>query len=131
MGGGEAMVVIAGIGCRRDCKAAPIIAIIREAAARTGRAVTRLAAPDFKVNEQGLREAADVLGLPLVLVARDALELAQPRCLMQSAHAERAIGVTSVAEASALAEAGPAGRLLLPRISAGGATCALAEVPAP
>lgn len=123
------MVVVAGIGCRRNCSAAPIIALVRDAAARTGRAVTRLAAPDFKGNEPGLREAAHMLGLPLVLVARDTIEAAQPRCETFSARTERATGVASVAEACALAEAGPAGRLLLPRITAGGATCALSEAP--
>ena len=125
------MVVIAGIGCCRDCSAAPIIALVRDAAARTGRAVTRLAAPDFKGNEHGLREAAHALGLPLVLVAGDALQAAQRRCETRSVRTERAAGVASVAEACALAEAGATGRLLLPRIATGGATCALAEGPAP
>ena len=131
MGGGEAMVVIAGLGCRRNCGAASIIALVRAAAAHAGRTVTRLAAPDFKTDEPGLREAAYTLGLPLVPVTRDALEAVQARCQTHSARAARAAGVSSVAEASALAEAGPLGRLVLPRIAAGGATCALAEAPFP
>jgi cobalt-precorrin 5A hydrolase len=131
MDGDEAMTVIAGIGCRRHCSTAPIVALVRYAAARTGGVLACLAVPDFKGNEHGLREAAHVLGLPLVLVTREALEAAQPRCQTFSARSKRAIGVASIAEGCALAEAGPAGRLLLPRITANGATCALAEAPEP
>jgi cobalt-precorrin 5A hydrolase len=40
-----------------------------------------------------------------------------------------AVGVGSVAEAAALAAAGPAGRLALPRIAGAAATCALALAP--
>jgi cobalt-precorrin 5A hydrolase len=43
-----------------------------------------------------------------------------------SAVARRHTGLASVAEAAALAAAGPDSRLLLPRISGARATCALA-----
>ncbi|HTI02212.1 MAG TPA: cobalamin biosynthesis protein, partial [Acidisoma sp.] len=50
----------------------------------------------------------------------------QGRCLTRSARAQREVGLASVAEAAALAGAGPGGRLVLARIAADGVTCALA-----
>ena len=119
--------VIAGIGCRRDTPAAEIVAVVRQACASAGRAADALAAPDFKAAEAGLHEAADQLGVRLMLVASADLLAAQPRCVTHSARAESATGVASVAEGSALAAAGPSSRLLLARIAGAGATCALAE----
>ncbi len=121
------MTVVAGIGCRAQCPAADIVAVVRQACEAAGRAADALAAPQFKSGEPGLHAAAASLGLPLLLVDRAALEAAQPRCVTRSAHALEAVGVASVAEGSALAAAGPRSRLLLPRIAAAGATCALAE----
>ena len=46
----------------------------------------------------------------------------------RSARIEALRGVGSLAEAAALAAAGPQGRLVLPRIASAGATCALATL---
>ena len=124
MGGDEAM--IAGIGCRRDCPAEEIVALVRAAAARGGGAVTALAAPAAKAEEAGLRAAAATLGVKLLLVTRDALADAQAGCVTHSARAEAVLGAASVAEGCALAAAGPGARLVLPRIASARATCALA-----
>jgi cobalt-precorrin 5A hydrolase len=125
MGSGQAMTarVFAGIGCRRDCAADDILAVVRAA----GRAVDALAAPAFKAGEAGLHAAADALGVPLIFVEPAALAAVQPLCVTRSAPAERATGVASVAEGCALAAAGPGGRLVLARITGARATCALAE----
>jgi cobalt-precorrin 5A hydrolase len=128
MGGDEAMsIIVAGIGCRRDCSSDAIVAVVRRACAEAGREPSVLAAPEFKMGEAGLHAAANSLGLVLVTVARLALEAVQERCVTRSEHAARAIGVASVAEGCALAAAGMGGRLILPRISGEGVTCALAE----
>ncbi len=124
MGGGEA--VIAGIGCRRACPAEDIVALVRQAEAQTGVAVTALAAPAAKSGEHGLHAAAAALGVKLILVAQDALAAAQPRCVTRSACAERTLGVASVAEGCALAAAGEGARLVLARIASARATCAVA-----
>ena len=57
----------------------------------------------------------------------DALLAAASRCLTDSPRARSVTGLPSMAEAAALAAAGPGARLLAPRSTAGGATCALAE----
>ena len=117
-------MIVAGIGFRSACVASDIVDLVRAAAERAGHAPSRLAAPGFK-NSPALREAAEILRLPLVLLERDALDAAQSRCMTRSATAERAVGLASVAEAAALAAAGTDATLLLPRMSARGVTCAL------
>ena len=123
MAGGE-IVIVAGLGCRKDCPADEIVALVREAEARAGCRVGELAAPAFKREEAGLRGAAALLALPLTLVGNTALADAQPRCVTRSEAEMRATGLASVAEAAAIAASG--GPLLLPRISARRATCAVA-----
>jgi cobalt-precorrin 5A hydrolase len=119
--------MIAGIGCRRGCPAEDIVALVRQAEAACGGVVTALAAPAAKAGEPGLSAAAKALGVPLRLVEQAALVAAQAQCVTRSACAERTLGVASVAEGCALAAAGAGARLLLPRIAAKRATCALAS----
>ena len=124
--------VIAGIGCRRCVSSNDIVALVHRAlAAAPDRDVSlvALAAPAFKENETGLREAAAQLGITLILVDAASLEAAQPRCVTQSPHAKEVHGLASIAEGAALAAAGPQGILLLPRIAASSVTCALARRP--
>jgi cobalt-precorrin 5A hydrolase len=127
--GGDQAVIVAGIGCRRDCPAADIVAAIRQAESVSGYVVTALAAPRFKAEEIGLGEATGLLGLGLTLVDNAALAAVQSRCVTISTVVERHTGFASVAEAAALAVAGSEARLCLARIAVGGATCALAESP--
>ena len=119
--------MIAGIGCRRDCPADDIVALVRAAvAAAGGGAVIALAVPAAKDHEPGLHAAAAALGVPLLLVTPAALAAVQGRCVTRSTCAERTLGVASVAEGCALAAAGAGARLVLPRIASARATCALA-----
>ena len=104
-------MIVAGVGCRKGASADDIGAVIGDALARAGVSATALdliAAPELKRGERGIVVAAAALGVPLVLVPR--------------------AGVPSVAEAAALAAAGPQARLIVPRIAARTATCALAMV---
>ena len=117
-------MIVAGVGCRAGCAAVDIVAVVREAEALVGRVATVLAAPTFKGGEAGVREAAEVLGVPLVFVDEAGMAAAQGGCLTRSAVVLAAVGVASVAEAAALAVSG--GRLLGPRVGRGMATCALA-----
>ncbi len=116
--------LVAGVGCRRGCGAAAIIALVRRAEQAAGGRVVAIAAPAWKRGEPGLHAAAAALGLPLVFVDQAALAAAQAGCRTRSEAALRAVGVASVAEGAALAAAG--GRLLLPRIDGEAATCAVA-----
>jgi cobalamin biosynthesis protein CbiG len=131
MGVAQAMMV-AGLGCRRGARAADVTAAI--ALALDGRApgrLARLATSEAKSREPGLREAAASLGLALEAVPQTALLAAAPHCLTRAPRVLAETGVPSLAEAAALAAAGPGAVLLGPRVAVAGAvTCALAEVPA-
>jgi cobalt-precorrin 5A hydrolase len=79
-----------------------------------------------KQNEAGLIEAAKDLGLPLIFLDAAALRDAAPRALTHSAKVMAMFGLPSIAETAALAGAGPDSILLVPRINAAGASCAIA-----
>jgi cobalt-precorrin 5A hydrolase len=126
-------MMVAGVGCRRGTSAAAIETVIAAALARAGLAsgvLDVIATSATKCDEPGIAAAASALGLRLVLVARRDLETAGSRVATHSSRVVTLMGVGSVAEAAALAAAGPTGRLLLPRIAIGPATCALARADA-
>jgi cobalt-precorrin 5A hydrolase len=129
MGVGEAMIV-AGVGCRKGTAAAEIEAAIAAALARAGlgiAAVQLIATSAAKGSEPGIAAAANSIGVPLVVVAHDDLAAAGERAVTRSERILALTGVSSVAEAAALAAGGPAARLIAPRIAVGRATCALAD----
>jgi cobalt-precorrin 5A hydrolase len=121
-------MIVAGIGCRKGASAADISAVIAHALAHAGlasQALDVIAAPESK-GDEGVSVAAAALGVPLVLVSRADLQAAGARAQTRSERVLALIGVPSVAEAAALAASGPASRLIVPRMSVGIATCALA-----
>jgi cobalt-precorrin 5A hydrolase len=128
MAGREAMIV-AGIGCRRGAAAAAIEQSIEAALAecRMDRsALDALATASEKGEEPGLRDAANRLSLPLILVSEPQLVLAADRALSVSQRVLDLKGVPSIAETAALAAAGRHARLLAARVSNREASCAIA-----
>jgi cobalt-precorrin 5A hydrolase len=124
-------VVAIGIGCRKNCPVDAIEALVLQALSGSGDAMpSGLFTIEAKRDEAGLAEAARRLGLDLTFLGRDVLRAREADTLTRSAQAEAVFGVASVAEAAALAGAGPGSVLVVPRIAAGGATCAIAR-PAP
>jgi cobalt-precorrin 5A hydrolase len=119
--------VAIGVGCRKGCSADAIEALIRQALDRAPVATPLgLFTLIDKRDETGLAEAAGRLGLDLTYLSREALRERKDGVQTHSPLAERLFGVPSVAEAAALAGAGPASVLIVPRIAEGGATCAIA-----
>jgi len=128
MGLDEAMIV-AGVGCRRGAPASDIEAAIRAALSRANVAADALygiATIAAKSAESGIQAAAEKFGVRVVLVPEADLQAAEPRTQTRSERVRRLVGVSSVAEAAALAVAGPSARLIAPRLVIGSATCALA-----
>lgn len=119
-------MLIAGVGCRPDCEAAEIAALVRRAGDLAPNPIGVIAAPHFRADHAELLAAARQLGLELRLIDRPALLAAQPRCATLSHRAAQEVGIAAVAEGAALAASGPGGRLVLPRIASANATCALA-----
>jgi cobalt-precorrin 5A hydrolase len=118
-------VMVAGIGCRAGVSAEQVESALA-AALGPGRSLSCIATPTAKGHEPGIIAAAAARGVPLVLISRSDLEAASAATLTHSEHSIAAMNVPSVAEAAALAGAGPASRLVGPRIAVGPVTCALA-----
>lgn len=122
-------MIVAGIGCKRGTAAADIETAIRTALSRGGVAIDQLGAIATMVAKQsefGIAAAARKLGVKLVLVPEHELQEAAPRVATRSERVLNLTGLPSVAETAALAAAGPGARLIVARIVAGSATCALA-----
>ncbi|MCJ2071608.1 cobalamin biosynthesis protein [Methylobacterium sp. J-030] len=122
--------LVAGIGFRRGTGADEIAALIARALERVGAeraALTAIATAADRAAEPAVTAAAARFGLSPRPIAPDALEARDAELATRSARIEHLRGVGSLAEAAALAAAGPDSRLALPRIASGGATCALAR----
>jgi cobalt-precorrin 5A hydrolase len=125
-------MIAAGIGCRSGAPASDIEAAIRTALARAhmdAAALDAIATIAAKENETGIDAAAQVFGVVLIVVPERELLAAEGRVETRSARVAAFAGVGSVAEAAALAAAGPASTLIVPRLTVGAATCALAAAP--
>jgi len=124
-------LIAIGVGCRKGCMAAAIIAVVRRALVAAGEPAGKreMFTLDEKASEANVREAASTLGLPLYFVSHERLLLEAPRVVTRSARVERLVGLPGVAETAALAGAGPNGELIVARIVGGGATCAIALRP--
>ncbi|MCJ2123979.1 cobalamin biosynthesis protein [Methylobacterium sp. J-077] len=121
--------LVAGIGFRRGTDADEIAALITRALGAVGAAradLVAIATAADRATEPSIRQAAAQYGLAPCPVEAAALEACDAKIVTRSARIERLRGVGSLAEAAALAAAGPESRLALPRIASAGATCALA-----
>jgi cobalt-precorrin 5A hydrolase len=129
MGGDEAMIV-AGIGFRQTVEADEIVALVEQAferAALARSALSSLATIEALASLPAFTEAARRLDAIATPVAQTALLATAPHVRTQSARSIAAHGIGSVAEAAALAAAGPHPQLILERIASASATCALAR----
>ncbi|MDP4022157.1 cobalamin biosynthesis protein [Methylobacterium sp. NEAU 140] len=121
--------LVAGIGFRRGTDAAEIFALIARAlaSAQAGPEDLRaVATAADRACEPAIRDAAARFGLAPVAVEPAALAACDARVPTRSARIEALRGVGSLAEAAALAAAGPDSHIVLARIASAGATCALA-----
>lgn len=114
---------VAGFGFRH----AATVASLKDALARAGGGADRVATMADRATAAVFRAFAAEMGLPAEGVA--GARLAAESTMTQSARVRERFGTGSVAEASALAAAGPGARLLGPRVISGDglATAAIAE----
>jgi cobalt-precorrin 5A hydrolase len=122
--------LIAGIGLRPGTTAQDIAECLDQAltaAGLAGCAVGRIATLQARVGEPGLQTVAERLGCAIAGIPDEALKGLDAGCTTRSTRISALYGVGSVAEATALAAAGPGGHLVLPRIATARVTCALAR----
>ncbi len=131
---GEAVTgtVAIGVGFRKACARETIVALVRQAQALAQAEDIGLAghtavlATIAEKDRPVLHGAAAELGLEVVVLPKQALAATDDRITLVSDTAKACLGIPSVAEAAALAAAGPGSRLVVPRISVADATCAVA-----
>ena len=92
-----------------------------------GKKLSALAIPAFRHTENLPLQVAKWLGTGIVWVELAAMRQVSAQCQTVSARSMQHTGVASVSEACALVAAGPQGKLIVPRCSMNGVTCAVAE----
>jgi len=117
-------MIVAGFGFRATATEASLRSAFE--LATPGHAVTALATVSDKARAKCLAELAELLCLPVLPIDPDAIQ--SMNTLTQSPRVQQARGTGSLAEAAALAAAGPGARLALPRYISSDrlATCAIA-----
>jgi cobalt-precorrin 5A hydrolase len=122
--------LVAGLGLRPGTSEADILACLDQAlslAGLAGAATPRFATLASRAAEAGIVAAAANRSAELVAVPDEALKGFEAACATRSTRIASLYGVGSVAEAAALAAAGPGGTLVQPRIATARVTCALAR----
>lgn len=126
-GSGSRLAV--GLGFRKAADAGRLAALVRDALARLPADLAGLPVALATIAEKdrpALRDAAALLGVPVSILPKSALAGTEDRITIVSEPARACLGIPSVAEAAALAAAGPGARLVVTRIATADATCAIA-----
>ncbi len=121
--------VALGIGFSSMADAEAIACAVGQALDRAGGGAATLHASERKRRSDRLRQAAESLGLALFFHAEAGLRARDGDVVSRSARVEALAGVGSIAEAAALVGAGAGSRLIVPKFSLGGVSCAVAVGP--
>ncbi|MBB4568967.1 cobalamin biosynthesis protein [Rhizobium leucaenae] len=122
---------ILGLGCERGTDWNDVRLLAERALRDSGIEVTQvltIASIDTRSNEPAILETAAHLQLPLRFFDAATLERETPRLKNPSELVFARVGCHGVAEAAALAAAGPIAELVLPKIKSGFATAAIAKI---
>ncbi|MCE2516951.1 MAG: precorrin-3B C(17)-methyltransferase [Alphaproteobacteria bacterium] len=125
-------VLTLGLGASRDCPSLEMAALIGRGFAEAGlaqSAIRGVYSVDLKADEVAILDAAAAQNKRLQVFAADRLEEETPRLAQPSEVVFAEIGCHGVAEAAALAGAGPDGQLIKPKIRDDHATMAIAIDP--
>lgn len=126
----EAGTLALGIGADSGVSEAELNALVRDTLARhslSPRDIACVASIDGKQDETALLALARSLGVPNRFLDVETLRAETPRLRNPSARVEAATGVAGIAEAAALAAAGPYSELIVPKTKSPHATCAVAR----
>jgi cobalt-precorrin 5A hydrolase/precorrin-3B C17-methyltransferase len=126
--------LVMGLGCERNAEPADVIALAENCLSQHGLSPLSLAAVasiDLKSDESAIHQAALHFGVPARFFSTPELDRETPRLKNPSAIVAKEVGVPGVAEAAALAAAGPDCELVVEKTRSTRATCAIARAPAP
>jgi cobalt-precorrin 5A hydrolase / precorrin-3B C17-methyltransferase len=127
-------VLALAVGCERGVAPSELIDLARSVLRDhdlAGEAVACVISIDLKADEPAVHALAETLGVPARFLPAAALEAEAGRLANPSPLVFAATGAHGVAEGAALAAAGPAGELVVPKTRSKRATCAIARAPAP
>ncbi|MDL2397708.1 cobalamin biosynthesis protein [Rhizobium mayense] len=122
---------ILGLGCERGTDWTDMRLLAERALRESGIAtdqILAIASIDTRSNEPAILETAAHLRLPLRFFDAATLERETPRLKNPSELVFSRVGCHGVAEAAALAAAGPIAELVLPKIKSGFSTAAIAKI---
>ncbi|MEO5337619.1 MAG: precorrin-3B C(17)-methyltransferase, partial [Magnetospirillum sp. WYHS-4] len=125
-------VLALGVGCERDAAPEELAELVERTLAGSGLAagaVACIASLDLKMDEPAVNALAARLGVPARFFTAAELEAETPRLANPSETVFRAVGCHGVAEAAALAAAGPEAELVVAKTRSARATCAVARAP--
>ena len=123
-----------GIGCERGASSEEISNLVAKTLSTNHlhpAAVAGVWSIDVKMDEPGIAELAQSIDVPLRFFPPETLEAETPRLANPSELVFREVGAHGVAEAAALAAAGPASALIVPKAKSLRATCAIARAAEP
>lgn len=129
-----ALEVVIGIGVSQAAGAGQAVALAEEvmqAPSVRDAAVIAVATIFGRAEHPAVRAVAAQFGVPVIVFDAARLEEETPRLKNPSAELFARIGCHGVAEAAALASAGPAGSLLIGKTKQGAATVAIARIGSP
>lgn len=127
-------VLALGVGCERGCEEEELIFLVEDVLARhdlAAAACAMVCTLDLKADEPAIHGLAGHLGVPARFFAKEALETETERLANPSQTVLREVGIAGVAEAAALAAAGPQGTLIVEKSKSKRATCAVAKAEKP
>jgi cobalt-precorrin 5A hydrolase/precorrin-3B C17-methyltransferase len=122
-----------GVGLERGAPVAEVARLAAATLAESGfgpQAVACVVSLDIRSDEAAILELARSLGVPTRFFNAATLALQEPHVSQVSEHVRKAVGTPSVAEAAALAAAGPGAKLVVTKRKSAHATCAIARKPA-
>ena len=123
-------VLALGVGCERGVAPSELMALVNDTLAAhdlAPAAVACVVSLDLKADEPAVLNLGEELGVATRFFDAAALEGETPRLAKPSETVFAAVGCHGVAEAAALAAAGPEARLVVTKTRSGRATCAVAQ----
>lgn len=130
MGRGRSVTTVLGIGHESQADFAALLALVEHGIRSAGLMTADInAIASIDTREAGglVAALARHFGVPAHYFPAARLEMETPRLIHPSPALFQRIGCHGVAEAAALAAAGPNATLVLPKITGDGVTCAIAQ----
>jgi len=123
-----------GVGCERHSPPNDVISLVENVLSKSNLApasIACIASIDVKTDEAAIHAVARRFGVPARFFTASELNAETPRLKNPSKMVAKEVGTPSVAEAAALAAAGPQSELLIEKTKSRRATCAIARAHSP